>query len=240
MFNILHSVGSTNNYAMAQVHEGLAKHGMAWFANEQTQGKGQLGKTWVSVSGQNILLSIVIQPGRCFFQKQFLFSALIANTCYDFFKELAGDETTVKWPNDIYWGDRKAGGILIENKLLGKSWKWAVVGIGININQLVFSDELINPVSLKQICGKDHNPVELARKLHQMIIKRIDAASEDQFSSILIDYNAHLFKRGKIVRLKKENAVFETRVKEVNAYGQLITEDVVERIFDFGEVQWVG
>ncbi len=239
MFHTLNCVGSTNNYAMAKVHAGLAKHGMAWFAHDQTAGKGQQGKTWEAVAGQNIVLSIIIQPDKCFFQKQFLFNAAIATACYDFFKDLAGDETSIKWPNDIYWRDRKAGGILIENKVMGKSWNWAVVGIGININQLVFKDELLNPVSLKQISGKDHEPLELARKLHKKIIRGIDAVTEIKFPAIMKYYNEHLFQRSNIVRLRKDNVVFETCIKEVNSFGQLLTEDSLEREFSFGEVQWV-
>ena len=239
MFNILDSTDSTNNYAMAMVHEGLAKHGMAWFAHDQTQGRGQPGKIWETAAGQNIVLSIVLQPAKLFFQKQFFFNAVIANTCYNFFKDLAGDGVSVKWPNDIYWRDRKAGGILIENKLMGKNWKWAVVGIGININQTVFKDGLTNAVSLKQITGKPYDPVSLARKLHEQVLETINAVTEADLPGLLLNYNEHLFLKDKMARLKKDNIVFETCIKGVNEFGQLMTEDAVERIFNFGEVEWV-
>lgn len=72
-----------------------------------------------------------------------------------FFMEFAGKETKIKKPNDIYWRDRKAGGILIENMVRGTHWTWTVIGIGLNINQTHFSNEAGNPVSLKQITGKD-------------------------------------------------------------------------------------
>ena len=87
---------------------------------------------------------------------------------YDFFNFYAIDETSIKWPNDIYWRDRKAGGILIENILQGKKWKFAIVGIGININQTLFPASLPNPVSLKQITGKTFNVVELGKRALQL------------------------------------------------------------------------
>ena len=239
MFNILNSIDSTNNYAMAKVHAGLAKHGMAWFANEQTEGKGQRGKIWESSAGQNIALSIALQPGKVFFQNQFFFNAVIANACYDFYKACAGDEVSIKWPNDIYWRDRKAGGILIENKLMSRDWKWAVVGVGININQTEFSEKLSNAVSLKQICGGSNDPMLLAKQLHEMILKAMSDVKETDFPGILQYYNEHLFLKGESARLKKENAIFETCIKAVNEYGQLVTEDVVERQFNFGEIEWV-
>jgi len=239
MFNILDSVDSTNNYAMAMIHAGMAKQGMAWFAHEQTVGRGQQGKTWESSAGQNIALSIVVQPREVFFQNQFYFNAAVANACYDFYRSYAGEDVSIKWPNDIYWRDRKAGGILIENKLMGKTWKWAVIGIGININQTIFSDQLINVVSLKQITGKQYEPVSLAKELYEYVVQAVNETTEMDFPVILARYNERLFQKGKITRLKKDNMVFETRIKGVNEYGQLITEDTVERLFNFGEVEWV-
>ena len=238
-FSILSSVDSTNNYAMAKVHAGLAKHGMAWFAHDQTAGKGQPGKTWESVASQNIALSIAVVPALVFFQNQFYFNAVVANVCYDFFKNYAVDEVSIKWPNDIYWRDRKAGGILIENKLMGTNWKWAVVGIGININQTRFSNKLVTAVSLKQITGKTHDPVTMARELHELILANINQTSIDDFPEILAKYNKNLFKKDQIVRLRKDKTVFETCIKGVNKYGQLLTVDVVERHFNNGEVEWL-
>jgi len=238
MFSILDSVDSTNNYAMAMVHAGMAKHAMAWFAHEQTTGRGQRQKSWESAAGQNIALSIAVKPPAVFFGKQFYFSVIIANACYAFFKKYAGDETSIKWPNDIYWRDRKAGGILIENKLSVKDWKWAVIGIGININQTAFDKSLVNPVSLKQITGKSHDPLTLANELYEHIMAAVDS-TEISLVNSLQHYNDCLFQMGKTVRLKKENMVFETRIKGVNGFGQLLTEDTIERQFNFGEIEWV-
>ena len=140
------SVDSTNNYALTKLHAGLTQHGAAFFAHEQIAGKGQRGKTWISEKDANLILSVVINPHHLLeLTQQFLLSACVAVSAAEFFSRYAGDATRIKWPNDLYWSDRKAGGILIEN-IIGSqrsdtespiaSWLWAVAGIGININQI--------------------------------------------------------------------------------------------------------
>ena len=238
-FNVLDRVDSTNNYAMQQVHAGLATHGMAWFAMEQTAGRGQRGKNWESAPGKNIALSIALLPDELKTFHQFHLSAAIAIVIFDFFSQYAGQKTTIKWPNDLYWCDRKAGGILIETIYLGKEWKWAVAGIGININQDDFAEGLINAVSLKQVTGKNYDVVELARELHKKVMASIDQLKKTGPGNLLSTYNRHLYKRNEKVRLRKGNILFETTVNSVNENGQLITIDTIERAFDFGEVEWM-
>lgn len=239
VFNVLDQVDSTNNYAMGQVHAGLAKSGMAWFATEQTTGKGQRGKNWESQPGENITLSVVFEPIKSFWSHPFLFNALIANTCRAFLSNLMDTEIKIKWPNDLYINDRKAGGILIETVYSGKSWNWAVVGIGINCNQVDFREDLKNPVSLKNITGNNYDVLTLAKDLHLLLVNTLNNLPPLPDASILSQYNEHLFRKNEKQRLRKENAVFETTIQGVNEYGELLTSDSIERAFNFGEVEWV-
>ena len=236
-FTILDTVDSTNNYAMARIDDGFAKHGMAWFGNEQTAGKGQRGKTWASEKGKNIAISLVLSPEQLKLSSQFHLSAAVALACFEFLSTYIDGETKIKWPNDLFWRDRKAGGILIENKLQGKTWKWAVVGIGINVNQTVFDKSLLSAVSLKQITGRTFSPVDLAKELQVLLMKKLDEASS--LEAILQQYNQHLYKINELVALRKNGVKFDTVIKEVSAQGKLITVDAIEREFDFGEVEWV-
>lgn len=238
-FTILDTVDSTNNYAMGRVHEGLANHGMVWFTKEQTAGKGQRGKTWMMEKGKNIAMSLVLELPRLRITNQFYLNVAVALSCFEFFLKYAGNETKIKWPNDLFWGDRKAGGVLIENILQGKIWKWAVVGIGININQVKFDEFLINPVSLKQITGKTYNTVELAKELNALLMKNLTGLKTKDVIKLMEQYNEHLYKINKKVTLKKEGIKFETVIKEVSAQGRLITVDAIEREFTFGEVEWI-
>ena len=238
-FVMLNTVDSTNNYAMAKVHAGLSKHGNAYFSSHQTNGKGQRGKEWQTSVGVNIALSIVLELTTLNATQQFQLSAAVALGCFDFFHKYAGDETTIKWPNDIFWRDRKAGGVLIENIFHGKDWKFSIVGIGINVNQPYFDDALINPVSLKQITGKTFDLTALAKELHLSVLKRVNQLEKKVFGVMLKEYNEHLFCLQKKVRLKKDTVVFDTNILGVTEHGQLITMDTTERLFDFGEVVWV-
>ena len=236
---ILDEVDSTNNYAMARVHEGLTKHGDTYFTHAQTNGKGQRGKSWQTGKGQNIALSIVLEPEGLQVAQQFRLSVAVSLACFDFFSKYAGDETKIKWPNDIYWCDRKAGGILIENIIKGSNWHFAVIGIGININQTAFDDSLPNPVSLKQITGQTYEPAALARELSYDVLSMFNTLIEEGFDAMLSSYNAVLYKRDAAVKLKQGSRVFNCTVKEVNRYGQLITEGAMPGVFDFGEVEWI-
>ncbi len=239
IFYLLDSVDSTNNYAMANVHAGMASHGMAWFANVQTQGKGQRSKGWQAEAGKNIILSIVLKPPPILRAQPFYLSSLVAISCAEFLQENSSQNIYIKWPNDLYWRDRKAGGILIENVFTGTQWKWAVVGIGINVNQTQFEGDLNNPVSLQEIAGRKMNPELLARQLHHCILNKVNASTEENLKLLMPAYNDRLFRKGEEVRLKKDSAVFKTTVKEVNEAGQLVTEDNMERIFDYGTVEWI-
>ena len=175
----LSTIDSTNIYAMAQIKAGLAKTGSCFRADYQTHGKGQHGRVWESSKGQNILCSYILELKKLDALKKWTptdqigFSAAIALGIRAFFDAYTNGDTKIKRPNDIYWRDRKAGGILIENLLKGKEWTWAVIGIGININQTVFSPEAPNPVSLKQITGLDWDILSLQEALSEALTKSV-------------------------------------------------------------------
>lgn len=236
-FIILSSVDSTNKYAMQEVHDQLSTHGKAYFAMEQTQGRGQRGKSWHSPYGENLLLSTVWHVDRPFPAEPFLFSMAMALACYRFFNKYAGDETALKWPNDLYWRDRKAGGLLIENVLQGSTWKAAVVGTGININQVKFDPELSNPVSLRQITGKEFDPIVLAKELCSELEKS-GQQWNDAPETVVADYNAVLYKKDQRHLFQTELGNVEGIVKEVNAKGQLILLCPDEKTFDHGSLKW--
>lgn len=247
----LQSVDSSNKYAMELIHAGMAQHGMAVFAHEQTSGKGQRGKEWSSEKGANIALSIIINPFPILLPEQFKLSVFTAITVHEFFSRFSGDETKLKWPNDIYWRDRKAGGILIENVVRSQelkvgsqksamgNWQWAIIGIGININQTSFPPDLPNPVSLKQITGKDFVPVDLAKELSIFFLKNLKDFNERDFETIFLKYQSLLYKKDEIVKLKKGSRVFEATIKAVSQSGQLITQHAIEERFDFGQIEWM-
>jgi BirA family biotin operon repressor/biotin-[acetyl-CoA-carboxylase] ligase len=182
----LSTIDSTNIYAMAQIKAGLAKSGSCYTADFQTNGKGQHGRVWESSKGQNLLCSYILELNTLDALKnwtpadQIGFSAAIALGARAFFAAFAGSETKIKKPNDIYFSDRKAGGILIENLVRGQEWTWAVIGIGMNINQTEFSPEALNsvssnPISLQEITNQSWD----VKKMQQHLSEALNDAIHD-------------------------------------------------------------
>jgi len=238
-FNILPTTDSTNNHAMNEARMGQTSDGTAYFALDQYQGKGQRAKTWSSKPGENIILSVVKDCSGLQLNNQFQLSVAVALACFDFFSAHAGDETRIKWPNDLYWRDRKAGGILIENMVKLNRWDKAIIGMGININQTAFDSMEGKPVSLKQITGKAFDPIILAKELCQHLENRFSMLSNKPFDLLLSSYNAQLFKKDEVVPFKRNNIQFHAKVNGVDKDGHLLITRGVEERIPFGEITWL-
>jgi len=238
-FHVLAVVDSTNNYAMAEVNSGNVTNGSAYFAMEQFAGKGQRGKQWHSPPGENIVLTVVVQPPIKLSQ-QFLLSATIALGAADFFAKYAGDETRIKWPNDLYWRDRKAGGILIENVLRGSQWQYAIVGMGININVPQFPGGLVNPVSLRQITGKEWDSLALAQDLCSFLDRRCNDLPLVSEKALLDEYKSKLFRYQETGLYKMDGEFFSGIIRDVLPSGLLQLErDGKILSLGVGEVEFV-
>ena len=201
----LSTIDSTNIYAMAQIKAGLAKSGSCFRADFQTHGKGQHERVWESAKGQNIICSYILELKNLDALKKWTptdqmgFSATIAVGARAFFAAFAGSETKIKKPNDIYFRDRKAGGILIENLVRGKEWTWAVIGIGMNINQTAFSSAAVNsvssnPISLQEITNKIWDLKQMQQHLSEALSNAIqnwlqlgEAATLNQLEQYVIE-----------------------------------------------------
>jgi BirA family transcriptional regulator, biotin operon repressor / biotin---[acetyl-CoA-carboxylase] ligase len=235
----LDSIDSTNTHAMQQIQAKLAEHGTAYFAHQQTAGKGRQGKVWQTEPKANIILSVVLDAARLKISQQFFISAVAALAVVDLLKSYTPNNPSIKWPNDVYYNDSKAAGILIENSLQGNKWQWCVLGIGVNINQTQFANGLINPISLQQITYKQYQAVDLAKQLCAFLEKWYQQLLNGNFLYILDTYNSHLYKKGQVVRLKKNNIAFNCTIDHVNNQGKLLVKDGLQSEFDFGEVEWV-
>ncbi len=239
-FHVIQQVDSTNKYAMEKVSEGLAQHLDAWFAIDQTEGKGQRGKSWLSKPGENITFSVVIRPQQSFQKKPYAFNAFITLVCRDFISQILQMDVQIKWPNDLFINDRKSGGILIENRYVGDNWKWAVVGIGINVNQVHFPEYLFSATSFKEIKNADFEPIQLAKLLHKDIIEAIERINKINESQIWERYNQHLFKKGKICVLKIHGNQINATVSHVNPQGLMVLiQNGKEYTYQVGEIEWM-
>ena len=125
----------------------------------QTAGRGQTGNGWESERGKNVLLSYLLREPQIKATEQFELNILAAVLTHLALKDWLTDAQkpllTIKWPNDIYYGDRKIAGILVENSLSGSDVLHSIAGIGINVNQEHWVGNAPNPISLKQITGRE-------------------------------------------------------------------------------------
>ena len=229
---------------MAKLHAGMVEHETCFFAYEQTQGRGQRGKKWLSSPGENITMSTLFEPTHRLSANvtalPFLLSAAMALGCYDFIKDYGIPDVSIKWPNDLYSGDRKAAGILIDNIYKGTSWEWSVVGTGININQEGFPGDLKKAVSFKMLTGTHYNTVKLGKKLFGYLLNRFELLKHSTAAKIMEEYNSVLYKRKEEIKFKKDTILFTARISHANQYGQLIiTGEAGEQAFGVGEVEFI-
>jgi BirA family biotin operon repressor/biotin-[acetyl-CoA-carboxylase] ligase len=238
-FQFLAQVNSTNLYAMESLYAGLAGNGDVFFTNFQTAGKGQRGKSWLSKPNESILMSVVLDANKLSASQSFRMSAAMALAVKDFLESIVEEKIFIKWPNDLYVGDRKAGGILIENVINDGLWKWSVAGIGVNVNQQEFPASLPNAISLKMVTGKHYNCEELARQLTGFIDQRRKQLLSGHWQLILAAYNEVLYGKDQIKRLRKASVVIPCLIKRVDSHGLLIAGENEEWHFAHGQVEWL-
>ena len=235
----LESIDSTNNYAFMAIREGLAVSGYSVFAHAQYDGKGQRGKQWHTTAGEAIHLSMVFKPALSVYEG-FSFQAFIASAIIGYLQKKCTELVLVKWPNDIFIGEKKLGGILIENLIVGKQWKWSVVGIGLNINQRTFPMELPNATSLFKSTGTTHPPAEMAKELAATIYEKHIALTPENAKLHLAHYLNCLYKKNENATFKKGSRTFTARIKTVTSRGELVLQiGSLEESFKHGEIEWV-
>ena len=221
----LTEIDSTNNYAMRLINEGMAEHGMVIRADFQTHGKGQHGNLWMAEESKNLLISVILDTQGIAIESQFLLNVAACLSVTELLTQVyAFQDVSIKWPNDIYAGKQKIAGILIENQIRGAQWSHAVVGIGLNVNQMNFND--LNRATSMALCsGKRF-------KLNQVLkhfIKKLNhyfvsILSNDE--KLLVQYNQQLLFMGTEINYRKNFEYFKGVLQEVTEQGliQIMTE----------------
>lgn len=164
------STGSTNSWIAEHGNELTAP--VLAYALRQTSGRGQRGNSWEAEPGKNLTASVLIVPEGVEPAAQFVISEAVALAVSDLLADM-GVETKVKWPNDIYAGDRKICGILIEHSIMGREITRTIAGIGVNVNQEEFRSDAPNPVSVWQLTGETHDISDVAGALGRKVEERV-------------------------------------------------------------------
>ena len=216
----------------------LKEHGegdMVVVADYQTAGRGCGTNTWESERGQNLLFSLLIHPTNVPVSRQFILSMAMANSIA---KVVSGyvNDVSVKWPNDIYVGDRKICGVLIENRLQGSVIKDCIIGVGLNVNQLCFESDAPNPVSLANLTAR---MFDLSQLLQQLL-----AAFEAELSDLdgtRSRYMTRLYRRKGFYRYRDAQSEFDAELVTVEDDGHLVLRpiDGYIRRYAFKEVSFI-
>lgn len=206
----------------------------------QTHGKGQRGNTWSASSGLNLTCSFLLNDHFMEVKNHFHLNMFVALAVADVLShKFFVKNVSVKWPNDIYIGHLKVGGILIENQVKGALISQSIVGIGLNINQTDFSG--INATSLT-LCGYSNLTPELAlNQLIPMLNFRYEQLLHEP-EKLKVEYLNHLYLRNKLAAYKDKDGAFKGTIKGVDEYGKLLILDQenVMRSYQMKEVQLLG
>ena len=232
-------IDSTNSF-LHGYHEGDDVETVVAVAEYQTAGRGQGTNHWESERGKNITMSVRIAPKGVKAAEQYVLSMCMALAVKDVLSEHA-EGMTVKWPNDIYWNDKKISGTLIETTIAGKNVKTCIFGTGINVNQTVFRSDAPNPVSIKQIVGHEVDREELLKKVMRNLEKYLKIVYSGERKKIHDAYMNCLYRKEGVHKYRDNNGTFEASIERVEDSGHLVlrSTDGRERRYGFKEVAFV-
>lgn len=216
---------STNTYLrnLLNVQTEKIAEGLLVITDEQFAGKGQSGAGWVSEAGKNLTCSILLRPSFLLPAEIFYLNKAIALAVRDCVGDfITGQTISIKWPNDIYAGNKKIAGILIENGFQTTAVQYSIIGIGLNVNQTEFDPAIPNPVSIRMITGKDFDLQIVLEKLcgaieyYYLMLRRFDFKQVDDL------YHTYLYGIGKERKFKSAENEFSGIIEGVDANGKLI------------------
>ena len=235
----LPEVDSTNAWLRNNLTQ--HRHGFVVSADYQTSGKGQAANKWESERGSNLLFSLLLEPTKIPVEQQFLLSQLISISIVNTLREELGRPVTIKWPNDIYVGDQKLSGILIENTIMDGQLAKSIVGVGLNVNQHLFTSDAPNPVSMYQLRNKTFDCDSLLKNLITKILLEYERFDLNQSSELQATYFKLLYRNKGFHRFKTAEAEFEAEIDSVLPTGpiRLHTKKGEYKLFAFKEVQFV-
>jgi BirA family transcriptional regulator, biotin operon repressor / biotin---[acetyl-CoA-carboxylase] ligase len=234
------NIESTNDLAYDLVKSESIREGTIIYTNYQSAGRGQNGNRWVSEDGRNLLFSIVLFPVMVKPEDQFIISMFISLGICDFLKTLI-PASKIKWPNDIYAGDDKIAGILIESSITGESLNSSIAGIGLNINQDHFPANVPNPISVKMLTGKENDTDLCLKYLAGFLDKRYKQLISDDRHGIRNEYISSLYRLNEWHNYCSRDKIFSGRIISVTDTGCLQIEHREGKIheFSFKEIDFI-
>ena len=248
------TLDSTNQYLQNLLNEGIDIVDNIVVTDYQTSGKGQGKNVWESEDGKNLLFSIALDMSFLKAENQFILTQIVSVTMINVLKNYLPEESLfIKWPNDIYFNDKKIAGILIKNEIKGMMMGTSIIGIGLNVNQTSFDKNLPNPISMKMITGKDFDLDELLSAIsYQLsaISYQLSAISQQstvngqqqifnfQFSTF--NYTNKLYRYKQWASYEHEGSVKEMMIIGYDQFGRLRLKEKNDRevVCDLKEISF--
>ena len=236
---VLAETTSTNTYLAALCQKEACAELTTVYSSFQSAGRGQRGNSWESEAGKNLLFSFVVYPEFLEAHRQFYLSQVTALALHDVLSSYT-EGISIKWPNDIYWKDKKICGMLIENDLSGHNLYCSIIGIGINLNQTVFRGDAPNPVSLFQIIGKEVDREEVLHRFLSIFYRYYLSLLQEEHEDIRARYQSALYRREGYHGYKDESGEFEACIHDIESTGHLLLalRDGSIRRYAFKEVSY--
>lgn len=214
----LDTTTSTNDDA----RDAKYRHGDIVWAEHQTAGRGQRGHKWISPEGENLTFTMVVEPRFLPVGEQFLLCEALSVALTDTFTAY-GIATRIKWTNDIYAGDRKLEGVLIEHSSSGATLSRSLLGIGINVNQTRFDPSLPNPVSMAQLTGRRYDRREVLETFERCMLERYGQLERGDREALQRDYRERMYGLGERRAFRRPDGSLTHGVIEgVRASGELM------------------
>jgi BirA family biotin operon repressor/biotin-[acetyl-CoA-carboxylase] ligase len=239
----LSSVDSTNNYLKVLLSKSEpVPDGTVIMAEEQYAGRGQQHQTWHASPGQNLTFSLLLKPAFLAIKDQFMLNMAVSIALNEALLPMLGTGVRIKWPNDIYYGNQKLGGILIENSISGQSFKSSIIGIGINVNQQVFHADLQErAISVHQILHQDVNLTALLAVICSQIESQYLKLKTNTYRTLTEEYLKRLYKFKQRAAYRHNGQLFEGTITGISELGMLIIEsDGKEMAYYFKEVEFLN
>ena len=235
----LPSCHSTNDIASEIIQNKEFIDGTVILTDHQTAGKGQRGNVWESAQGENLLMSVIFKTSFLKIESQFDLSIAVAISVFEALNAHGVSNLSIKWPNDIYLNNKKIGGILIENSILGQKMGNSIIGIGLNIHQTKFE----NPRASSLILESPHINFmrdTLAEKILEFLEQNLEALKEQKTNLIKKKYNNNLFAINEHRLFKTSEGILEGKITGVTENGllKLISQNK-EKYYNIKEIEYL-
>jgi BirA family transcriptional regulator, biotin operon repressor / biotin---[acetyl-CoA-carboxylase] ligase len=227
-------IDSTNSLASALLIESRLPEGTAILAKEQSAGRGQQGTTWESEYGKNLLATFIFYPAFLSPKNIFFLNMTFSLALYDLASSMLGEGVSVKWPNDLYYKNKKLAGLLIENSIRNNEFNYSIVGIGMNINQGTFSTNAANPTSLKIELKEEQKLEHVFNLLCECIEARYLQLKSSKHEILKREYLQVLYQFNSEAKYKVDGRTISGKIVDVQDDGKLVVENVDGKITSYG------